>query len=80
MSKYEDLPPGFTTIQQVEGGRYISYCTDNDFWEAIYNGYKLLFDAGFSSLLKVGANDKEADNAGVLYQFMEELGKELKNK
>jgi hypothetical protein len=80
MNKHEDLPTGFTTIKEAKDCRWIAFCDDDGMWRSLHNGYQSLLRAGFAALLELGLDPDDADDAGVLYRFMEGLGKELKNK
>jgi len=68
-----------TSFDYYKDGAFIAYCEDDGVWRALHNGYKSLLRAGFAMLLELGLNADEADDAKMLYQFMEELGKKLRS-
>ena len=76
MSK--EITFGFNTEKESERCNFIYYYNDDGVWRAVLNGYKSLLRAGFAHLLELGLNRQDANDAKMLYIFMEELEDHLK--
>lgn len=71
----EVLATGFNTLTKVPEKNYIfaAYCHDNGFYQAILQGYKIVYDAALMTLFEDGYSKEDADSLIVLREFFKEV-------
>jgi hypothetical protein len=72
----EYMPVGLNTIQS-NGKTLISCNEDIDTWRSVANGYKSLLRAAFPRIAEMGMDSDDAQDATILYYFMENLEEEI---